>query len=74
MQIDWPQEANLFGAVIERIISRTALSYPLFQGYVICVDILEEITYLWTEIGGGILLDITNGSMMQGQMRHFVIL
>lgn len=62
MQIDWPQEANLLSLTMERILTRGSFSYPLFQPYIICVDILEELTYLWSENGGGVLLDIKNGS------------
>ena len=62
MQIDWPQEASTLSTITERIINRGSFSYPLFQAYIICVDILEELTYLWTEHGGGISLDIATGS------------
>lgn len=62
IQIDWPQEANTLTAITERILNRGSFAYPLFQTYIICVDILEELTYLWTEHGGGISLDITTGA------------
>lgn len=62
MQIDWPQEANTLCTMIERIISRGSFAYPLFQTYIICVDILEELIYLWTEHGHGISLDIATSS------------
>lgn len=62
MQIDWPQEASTLSTITERIINRGSFSYPLFQAYIICVDILEELTYLWTEHGGGVSLDIATGS------------
>lgn len=62
MQIDWPQESNLLGAITEKILSNEAFRYPLFLSYIICIDILEELTYLWTEHGGGISLDIAIGS------------
>ncbi|KAL0128271.1 hypothetical protein PUN28_003497 [Cardiocondyla obscurior] len=62
MQIDWPQEASILTTITERILNRGSFTYPLFQGYVICVDILEELTYLWTEHGGGVSLDITAGA------------
>ncbi|KAG7202000.1 hypothetical protein KM043_004689 [Ampulex compressa] len=61
MQIDWPQEASVLSSITERIINRGSFAYPLFQAYVICVDILEELTYLWTEHGGGVSLDIATG-------------
>lgn len=62
MQIDWPQEATTLSTITERIINRGSFAYPLFQAYIICVDILEELTYLWTEHGGGVSLDIAAGS------------
>lgn len=62
MQIDWPQEASVLTTITERILNRGSFTYPLFQGYIICVDILEELTYLWTEHGGGVSLDITTGA------------
>ncbi|XP_076626592.1 integrator complex subunit 10 isoform X2 [Colletes latitarsis] len=62
MQIDWPQEASTLSTITERIINRGSFTYPLFQAYIICVDILEELTYLWTEHGGGVSLDIATAS------------
>jgi len=62
MQIDWPQEASILTMITERILNRGSFAYPLFQAYIICVDILEELTYIWTEHGGGVYLDITAGS------------
>lgn len=62
MQIDWPQEASTLSTITERIVNRGSFAYPLFQAYIICVDILEELTYLWTEHGGGVSLDIAVGS------------
>ncbi|XP_046417197.1 integrator complex subunit 10 isoform X2 [Neodiprion virginianus] len=62
MQMDWPQEAGTLGIITERILNRGSFGYPLFQAYIICVDILEELTYLWTEHGGGVSLDIASGS------------
>ncbi|XP_012214591.1 integrator complex subunit 10 isoform X2 [Linepithema humile] len=60
IQIDWPQEASILTTITERILNRGNFAYPLFQSYVICVDILEELTYLWTEHGGGVSLDFTD--------------
>lgn len=62
MQIDWPQEASTFTTITERIINRRSFAYPLFQAYIICVDILEELAYLWTEHGRGVSLDISISS------------
>jgi len=62
MQIDWPQNADILNTITERINSTEAFRYPLFQTYIICIDILEELTYLWTEHGGGVSLEIALGS------------
>ncbi|XP_066594872.1 integrator complex subunit 10 isoform X2 [Prorops nasuta] len=62
MQIDWPQEASILNTILERILNRGSFTYTLFQTYIISVDILEELTYLWTEQGGGVSLDIAPGS------------
>lgn len=59
VQIDWPQEASILTTITERILNRGSFAYPLFQAYIICVDILEELTYIWSEHGGGVSLDIT---------------
>ncbi|KAF5294624.1 hypothetical protein FQA39_LY02756 [Lamprigera yunnana] len=58
LQLDWPQEEDLLPLIIEQIQQRGAFSYLLFQAYIINIDILEELTYLWTEQGGQITLDI----------------
>ncbi|XP_063972563.1 integrator complex subunit 10 [Diachasmimorpha longicaudata] len=68
MQLDWPQEANILPIISERIRMHEAFRYPLFTSYIICIDILEELTYLWTESGGGVSLDIAIGSeVLQGR-------
>ncbi|KAK4883162.1 hypothetical protein RN001_006481 [Aquatica leii] len=58
LQLDWPQEEDLLPLIIDQIRQRGTFSYLLFQAYIINVDILEELTYLWTEQGGQITLDI----------------
>lgn len=72
MQIDWPQEASILTIITERILNRGSFTYPLFQGYIICVDILEELTYLWTEHGGGVSLDITTGAGIIQSIYNFL--
>lgn len=70
MQIDWPQEAGMMSIITQKIMSRRCFSYPLFQAYIICVDILEELTYLWTDHGGGVLLDIAvNTGILQSKIK-----
>lgn len=58
LQFDWPQEEDLLPVLVEQIRQRGAFSYMLFQGYIINVDVLEELTYLATEQGGHVTLDI----------------
>ncbi|KAF2903241.1 hypothetical protein ILUMI_02937 [Ignelater luminosus] len=58
LQLDWPQEEDILPSIMEQIHQRGSFSYLLFQAYIINVDILEELTYLWTEQGGQITLDI----------------
>lgn len=66
MQIDWPQEASMLTMITEKIVNRRSFSYPLFQTYLISVDILEELIYLWTEHGGGVSLDVAmNSAILQ---------
>lgn len=58
VQYDWPQEMDLVPALMEQIQQRGSFHYHWFQNYIVNVDILEEITYLWTSQGGQITLDI----------------
>ena len=74
MQIDWPQEASFLNIITKNILSKRSFSYPLFQAYVICVDILEELTYLWTDHGGGVLLDIAvNTGILQSKLFLYIL-
>ncbi|XP_049820530.1 integrator complex subunit 10 isoform X2 [Aethina tumida] len=57
VQLDWPQEEDVVPPLIEHIKQHGSFHYPLFQNYLINVDVLEELTYLWTQ-GGQIQLDI----------------
>ncbi|XP_011505851.1 PREDICTED: integrator complex subunit 10 [Ceratosolen solmsi marchali] len=68
MQIDWPQEAMMLNVITKKILNRRSFCYPLFQAYIISVDILEELTYLWTDHGGGVHLDIAvNTGILQNR-------
>lgn len=58
VQLDWPQEMDFVPPLMEQIQQRGAFHYHWFQNYIVNVDILEEITYLWTTQGGQITLDI----------------
>lgn len=58
MQIDWPQEEEMLPSLMEEISRAGSFAYPHFQDYLIQVDILEELAYLWSIPGGKITLDI----------------
>ncbi|KAL7304026.1 hypothetical protein TKK_0003495 [Trichogramma kaykai] len=62
MQMDWPQEAPLFHYFTKEILNQRSFHYPAFQAYLINVDILEELTYLWTEHGGNVHLNISGST------------
>ncbi|KAJ8939787.1 hypothetical protein NQ314_010991 [Rhamnusium bicolor] len=47
-QLDWPQEEECIPPLLEQIQQHRSFQYHHFQNYIINVDILEEITYLWT--------------------------
>ncbi|KAG5882634.1 hypothetical protein JTB14_001824 [Gonioctena quinquepunctata] len=58
VQLDWPQEEDFVPPLLELIQQHRSFQYHNFQSYILNVDILEEITYLWTSQGGQIHLDI----------------
>lgn len=58
VQYDWPQEMDTVPSLMEQIQQRGSFHYHWFQNYIVNVDILEEITYLWTSQGGQVTLDI----------------
>ncbi|KAJ8985663.1 hypothetical protein NQ317_015159 [Molorchus minor] len=58
VQLDWPQEEDFIPPLFEQIQQHRSFQYHNFQNYIVNVDILEEITYLWTSQGGQIQLDI----------------
>merc|ERR1719474_100011 len=62
VQCDWPSLQDLLYLTLHRIKMKQGLSYPLFTQYVINIDILEELTFLSTPRGGGLVLDITPGT------------
>lgn len=70
LQLDWPQEEGLLLRLLDAIRQRGVFHYPLFQSYIINIDILEELMYLWSEQGGSIVLDILpNAQQHLGQRR-----
>lgn len=70
LQLDWPQEQTLFVRLLDAIRQHGVFRYSLFQSYIINIDILEELMYLWSEQGGSIVLDILpNTQQHLGQRR-----
>ncbi|CAG9772960.1 unnamed protein product [Ceutorhynchus assimilis] len=57
-QLDWPQEEDFIPQLLEEIKKHKSFQYHLFQNYIVNVDIMEELTYLWTPQGGQINLEI----------------
>lgn len=58
VQYDWPQEMDLVPPLMTQIQQSGSFHYHGFQNYIVNVDILEEIAYLWSSQGGHITLDI----------------
>jgi integrator complex subunit 10 len=58
LQLDWPQEQELANHLLKQVHQAQRFSYPLFTRYIINVDLLEEFTYLASEQGGSVALDI----------------
>lgn len=54
-QLDWPQEEEKIPPLLHQIKQRGAFHYYLFQSYIVNVDILEELMYLWV---GQVVLDV----------------
>jgi len=61
LQYNWPDQRELFHMMMHRIRKKESFSYPLFSQYVVNIDILEEIMYLSSDQGGGLVLDILPG-------------
>lgn len=56
MQLGWPQEEAIFNHIMDSIRNKGLFQYHLFPTYVIQVDILEEISYMWNDCN--IALDV----------------
>lgn len=70
MQLGWPQEEALFIHILDVIRQKGVFHYHLFSAYIIHIDILEEITFIWNEQGSRIALDILPNSQQHlGQRR-----
>ncbi|KAJ0181833.1 hypothetical protein K1T71_002555 [Dendrolimus kikuchii] len=70
MQLGWPQEEAIFLQILDFIRQRGVFHYHLFTTYIIQIDILEELSYIWNEQGTNIVLDILPNSQQHlGQRR-----
>lgn len=70
MQLGWPQEEAIFIQILDYIRQRGVFHYHLFTTYIIHIDILEELSYIWNEQGTNIVLDILPNSQQHlGQRR-----
>ncbi|KAK3107684.1 hypothetical protein FSP39_019808 [Pinctada imbricata] len=58
LQYDWPKFQHVLSDVVQKIQKQGSFIYNLFFNYVINVDILEEVTFLKSQEGGKINLDI----------------
>lgn len=58
LQYDWPTHAVLFSQIIKKIQKQGSFAYNLFFNYIINVDVLEEFSFIKTQEGGKVHLDI----------------
>lgn len=70
MQLGWPQEEAIFIHIMDVIRQKGVFHYHLFSSYIIHIDILEELSFIWNEQGNNIVLDILPNSQQHlGQRR-----
>lgn len=70
MQLGWPQEEAIFIHILDVIRQKGDFHYQLFSSYIIHIDILEELSFIWNEQGNSIVLDILpNTQQHLGQRR-----
>ncbi|XP_041989266.1 integrator complex subunit 10 [Aricia agestis] len=68
MQLGWPQEESIFLNIMESIKQKGVFHYNLFAAYIIHIDILEELSFIWNE--KNVALDILPNSQQHlGQRR-----
>lgn len=58
LQYDWPTNAPLFLQIMKKILKQGNFNYNLFFNYIINGDILEEFSFIKTQEGGKVQLDI----------------
>lgn len=70
MQLGWPQEEAIFIHILDIIKQKGVFHYHLFSAYIINIDILEELSFMWNEQGTNVALDILPNSQQHlGQRR-----
>ncbi|KOB76168.1 Integrator complex subunit 10 [Operophtera brumata] len=70
IQLGWPQEESVFIHILDIIRQRGVFHYHLFSTYIIHIDILEELSFMWNEHDNNIVLDILpNAQQHLGQRR-----
>ncbi|CAG5021991.1 unnamed protein product [Parnassius apollo] len=70
MQLGWPQEEAIFIHILDVIKQKGVFHYHLFSAYIIHIDFLEELSFIWNEQGKNIALDILPNSQQHlGQRR-----
>ena len=69
LQYNWTDctdNRELFYHLLNRVRGKEGFTYPLFCKYVINIEMLEEIMFLASEQGGGLVMDILPGSWAGG--------
>ncbi|XP_050361651.1 integrator complex subunit 10 [Nymphalis io] len=70
MQLGWPQEEAIFIHIMDTIRKKGVFHYHLFPTYIIHIDLLEELSFIWNEQGKNVVLDILPNSQQHlGQRR-----
>ncbi|XP_047544640.1 integrator complex subunit 10 [Vanessa atalanta] len=70
MQLGWPQEEAIFIHIMDTIRKKGVFHYHLFPTYIIHIDLLEELSFIWNEQGKNVALDILPNSQQHlGQRR-----
>ena len=69
LQYNWTEctdNRELFYHLLNSVRGKDGFTYPLFCKYVINIEMLEEIMFLASEQGGGLVMDILPGSWAGG--------
>ena len=72
LQYNWAESQDnkeLFYHLINRVRGKDGFTYPLFCKYVINIEMLEEVMFLASEQGGGVVMDILPGGVAGGGAR-----